>query len=326
MPSAARRSPLYGRAEEVRRLITEEGFTLPAIGERYGMSTPAVRAFCKRSGIGERAKIGRPVGALSSRLRVPDVRQALQEGKTMTEIGAAVGVTAAAVRAFCSRNHIADPRPPTTGPRFNLDTREAEIRKLLEAGNSFGRTADAIGCTRSAMIAWCSRRGIKSTVAQHNSGSRTTQRKLDRGFDGRALGNAGAGSRRTARQQDALEVRKLKDLGAIVANCKTGGTLPALTAEERVAKKEQIQSGMAGLLRAAEDYAATLGAGVKLRDVREGQCRYPLWPEGSDDHRVCGRPVAGERSYCASCAQRTLYYVAPDLRAPRDPNVIRRKW
>jgi transcriptional regulator with XRE-family HTH domain len=275
MPSAARRSPLYGRAEEVRRLITEEGFTLPAIGERYGMSIPAVRAFCKRNEIKERAPCGRPTP-----LKLPTVQQQLAKGMTMAEIGAAVGVTKGAVSAFCSRNGLTVARPQ-------------------------GRNLKA--------------------VAERGSG-RTTQRKLDRGFDGRALGNAGAGNRRTARQQDALEARKLKDLGAIVANCKTGGTLPALTAEERVAKKEQIQSDMAGLLRAAEDYVAALGAGVKLRDVREGQCRYPLWPEGSDDHRVCGRPVAGERAYCASCAQRTLYYVAPDLRAPRDPNVIRRKW
>lgn len=275
MPSAAHRSPLYGRAEEVRRLITEEGFTLPAIGERYGMSTPAVRAFCKRNAIGERAACGRPRQSPLSREMV---RQGIREGKTLEQIGAAVGLTKGAVAGFCSRNRIKVERPQ-------------------------GRNLNAVA---------------------ERGGSRTTQRKIDRGFDGRALGYGG--TVRTTRQKEAQETRKMKDQGAIAANCKTAGVLAAMTVEERAVKRVQIENEMAGLLRAAADYAATLGAGIPLRDVREGRCRYPLWPEGSADHRVCGRPVAGERSYCACCAGRTLYYVAPDLRAPRDPNVIRRKW
>lgn len=43
--------------------------------------------------------------------------------------------------------------------------------------------------------------------------------------------------------------------------------------------------------------------GVPFMEIKEGQCRNPLWDEwpGSDHAMYCGKPVAEGKSYCRQC-------------------------
>lgn len=65
---------------------------------------------------------------------------------------------------------------------------------------------------------------------------------------------------------------------------------------------------------------------VKFLDVKDGQCRFPLWNGDDELKLVCADPVQGESSYCAEHHKRCRYAVPASRLFVRDhsevPNIM----
>lgn len=260
----------------------------------------------------------------ASRLRdhEGEIRKLVEDKVGYAAIGQRYGVTRNHIAMFCHRAGI---KAIVLKPKVmaNLGVREEELRRLVALGKTFGAVAKEMGCTRSAVCAYCSRHDIKSAVPA--GGQRVTKAKQDRGFDARQLGNSHTAEKVARGSRVILGKVIAKEIGAFRAE-KSGLSLPAMTPEEHKAKVAQLQGEMGRLLAGMVRHAAARGRGVQLRDVGLDDCRYPLWPEGGEQHAVCGAPVVPGRSYCRDCLPRVSFYAPVDIRPPREANVIRRRW
>lgn len=267
-----------------------------------------------------------PAVGRASRLRdhEGEIRKLVEDKVGYAAIGQRYGVTRNHIAMLCHRAGI---KAIVLKPKViaNLGIREEELRRLVAQGKTFGAVAEEMGCTRSAVCAYCSRHDIKSAVPA--GGQRVTKAKQDRGFDARQLGNSHAAEKANTRRSDRAGVTPHGHMRSSPRTQNpTSVVLPAMTPEEHKAKVAQLQGEMGRLLAGMVRHAATRAPGVQLRDVGLDDCRYPLWPEGGEQHAVCGAPVVPGRSYCRDCLPRVSFYAPVDMRPPREANVIRRKW
>lgn len=139
-----------------------------------------------------------------------------------------------------------------------------ELRQLA-ATYSASQIGGIIGASRNAVIGRVHRRKIALCRGK-------TQSEID------AI---------REKRQEAARRREEKLATKVLAKAEAKAAAPEFDANERQKLADHPQ----------------FGRGVAFIDAREGQCRWPLWQNGTPlaSKRFCGEPVLPKQSYCAHC-------------------------
>ena len=314
-----------GRIARLERLVAA-GYSATRIGDELALSRSAVIGKCYRLGLqlkGDRVR-KRPAVPRAEAVTAPTPRQrrarrvakdrrepwsearvtALRElalaGATCAETAAQLGISVSAVKAAAKRNGVRF--GATRPPRWSEDDL-ARLRHLVAARLTARQIADILGVTHDQVRHRCRVTGIRLNPVMPEAAPKAGP-----------SANGPGGRPRAAAPVSLAPVSPAPVSPAPVSPA--SGRLSVVS--DRAAPCADVPAGdiAAGSVvsRVVTMPGRTPspdmpGGPVPVLDVREGQCRFPLWPDRGhvpfDQKFYCGAAVLKEgASWCAGCAAR----------------------